>query len=185
MTEDLAALIAACAGGDDRAFADLHDRTVARVRSRVQWTVRAPEHAAEVTQDVYVEVWRHAARFDPARGSALTWMLTIAHRRAVDRVRSSQASVQRNDRYAEQALVRPYDQVSEEVLAAMEGQWVRDAVNRLPLDQRQALTLAYLDGHSHSQVADLLHIPIGTVKSRIRRGLQRLKPALVLDLGVV
>jgi RNA polymerase sigma-70 factor (ECF subfamily) len=171
-------LLAAAARGDEQAFAALYDHTSARVYGMVLRVLRDPAHAAEVTQDVYLEVWKQAARFDSAQGSVMPWLLMIAHRRAVDRVRAAQASVERDTRYSEANTERDYDQVSEQVQASLEAQRVRKVLAGLTDAQRQAISLAYFGGYSHTEVAELLKIPLGTVKTRIRDGMIRMRDAL-------
>jgi RNA polymerase sigma-70 factor (ECF subfamily) len=140
--------------------------------------VRDAAQAAEVTQDVYLELWRQSARFDRERSALMPWLLMIAHRRAVDRVRSAQSATIRDNRYAELNQERPYDDVVERVETTIESQRVRKVLNDLTDSQRQAVSLAYFGGYSHSEVAELLGIPLGTVKTRIRDGLIRLRDAL-------
>jgi RNA polymerase sigma-70 factor (ECF subfamily) len=171
-------LLAASARGDEQAFAELYDQTSSRVYGMVLRVVRDPAQAAEVTQDVYLEVWRQSARFDSQRGSVMPWLLMIAHRRAVDRVRAAQASVVRDNRYAEMNTERDYDQVSEQVQASLEAQRVRKVLDGLTAPQREAVSLAYFGGYTHSEVSELLHLPLGTVKTRIRDGLIRMRDAL-------
>jgi RNA polymerase sigma-70 factor (ECF subfamily) len=171
-------LLAAASRGDEQAFAQLYDQTSSRVYGMVLRVIRDAAQAAEVTQDVYLEVWRQSARFDSGRGAVLPWLLMIAHRRAVDRVRSAQSTVTRDNRYAELNAERPYDEVSEQVQAGLEAQRVRKVLNGLTAAQREAVSLAYFGGYTHSEVAELLHIPLGTVKTRIRDGLIRMRDAL-------
>jgi RNA polymerase sigma-70 factor (ECF subfamily) len=171
-------MLAASARGDERAFAELYDQTSGRVYGMVLRVVRDAAQSAEVTQDVYLDVWRQAARFDASRSAVMPWLLMIAHRRAVDRVRSAQSSLVRDDRFAELNVERPYDSVSEQVEISIEGQRVRKVMNDLTESQREAVSLAYFGGYTHSEVAELLHIPLGTVKTRIRDGLVRLRDAL-------
>jgi RNA polymerase sigma-70 factor (ECF subfamily) len=171
-------LLAAASRGDEQAFAQLYDQTSSRVYGMVLRVIRDAAQAAEVTQDVYLEVWRQSARFDSGRGAVLPWLLMIAHRRAVDRVRSAQSTVTRDIRYAELNTERPYDEVSEQVQAGLEAQRVRKVLNDLTAAQREAVSLAYFGGYTHSEVAELLHIPLGTVKTRIRDGLIRMRDAL-------
>jgi RNA polymerase sigma-70 factor (ECF subfamily) len=171
-------LLAAASRGDEQAFAQLYDQTSSRVYGMVLRVIRDAAQAAEVTQDVYLEVWRQSARFDSGRGAVLPWLLMIAHRRAVDRVRSAQSTVTRDNRYAELNAERPYDEVSEQVQAGLEAQRVRKVLNDLTAAQREAVSLAYFGGYTHSEVAELLHIPLGTVKTRIRDGLIRMRDAL-------
>ncbi|MDQ1736383.1 MAG: polymerase sigma-70 factor, subfamily [Pseudonocardiales bacterium] len=176
--DHLADLLVASARGDEQAFAALYDQTSSRVYGMVLRVIRDAAQAAEVTQDVYLEVWRQSARFDASRSAVMPWLLMISHRRAVDRVRSAQSSVVRDNRYAELAAERPYDSVSEQVHISMESQRVRKVMNDLTDAQREAVSLAYFGGYTHSEVAELLQIPLGTVKTRIRDGLIRLRDAL-------
>jgi len=174
----LPGLLAAAARGDQQAFAQLYDLTSARVYGMVLRVVRDRAQAAEVTQDVYLQVWSEAARFDPEAGAALAWLLMIAHRRAVDRVRAAQSTTRREDRYVTAQTERPYDQVAEQAHANLDAQRVRRMLEELTEVQRQALQLAYFGGYTHREVADLLHIPVGTAKTRIRDGLIRLRDTL-------
>ena len=171
-------LLAGAARGEEHAFAELYDQTSPRVYGMVLRVVRDPAQAAEVTQDIYLEVWRQSARFDASKGGVLPWLLMIAHRRAVDRVRSAQSSMVRDDRYALLHEQRPYDSVSEQVQTNLEAQRVRRVLDGLTPAQREALTLAYFGGYTHAEVAQLLKLPLGTVKTRIRDGLIRMRDAL-------
>jgi RNA polymerase sigma-70 factor (ECF subfamily) len=174
----LADLLSRAARGDQQAFAAFYDQTNGRVYGIVLRVVRDAAQAAEVTQDVYLEVWRQSARFDSERGSVLPWLLTIAHRRAVDRVRSAQASVERDHRYSETNTERPFDEVSEAVQRSLDAQRVRKVLDDLTDVQREAVSLAYFGGYTHTEVAELLQLPLGTVKTRIRDGLIRMRDAL-------
>ncbi|MGI8666916.1 MAG: ECF RNA polymerase sigma factor SigK [Jatrophihabitans sp.] len=171
-------LLAASAKGDEKAFSQLYDQTSSRVYGMVLRVVRDAAQSAEVTQDIYLEVWRQSARFDASKGAVLPWLLMIAHRRAVDRVRAAQSSVVRDDKYAILNTERPYDSVSEQVQTSLEAQRVRKVLNDLTAAQREAVSLAYFGGYTHSEVAELLKIPLGTVKTRIRDGLIRMRDAL-------
>jgi RNA polymerase sigma-70 factor (ECF subfamily) len=171
-------LLAASARGDEQAFAKLYDLTSARVYGMVLRVVRDAAQSAEVTQDVYLEVWRQSARFDSGKGAVLPWLLMIAHRRAVDRVRAAQSSIVRDDKYAALTEERPFDSVSEQVQTSLEAQRVRKVLHELTPAQREAVSLAYFGGYTHSEVSELLKIPLGTVKTRIRDGLIRLRDAL-------
>ncbi len=171
-------LIAAAARGNEQAFADLYDQTSSRVYGMVLRVIRDAAQAAEVTQDIYLEVWKQSARFDAGKGAVLPWLLMIAHRRAVDRVRSAQSSIVRDDKYAMLNEERPYDSVSEQVQTSLEAQRVHKVLHDLTPAQREAVSLAYFGGYTHSEVAELLKIPLGTVKTRIRDGLIRMRDAL-------
>lgn len=134
-----------------------------------------PAQAEEVAQEVLIEVWRTASRFDPARGSARAWVLTMAHRRAVDRVRSQQAAQARETRVAQASATPAFDQVAESVEARLDQQRVRHCLDALTQLQRESVTLAYYNGYTYPQVAELLGVPLGTVKTRMRDGLARLR----------
>lgn len=175
---NLEELLAAAARGDEQAFATLYDLTSSRVYGMVLRVVRDAAQSAEVTQDIYLEVWRQSARFDSSKGAVLPWLLMIAHRRAVDRVRAAQSAVVRDDKYAVLNEERPFDSVSEQVQTSLEAQRVRKVLNDLTPAQREAVSLAYFGGYTHSEVAELLKIPLGTVKTRIRDGLIRMRDAL-------
>ncbi len=166
------------ARGDEQAFAAFYDATSARVYGLVRRVVRDPSQAQEVAQEVYIDLWRQSARFDPARGSAMSWLLTMAHRRAVDRVRSAQSSTDRDERYAASTMEIPSDVVSETVALKLEAQRVRRALVDLTEVQREAVVLTYYGGYSHREVSDLLGLPLGTVKTRVRDGLIRLRDAM-------
>jgi len=171
-------LLAAVSEGDEAAFEVLYDRLAVQVFGLIRRVLRDAAQSEEVMQEVFLEVWRSAPSFDSAKGTASTWILTIAHRRAVDRVRSAQATSDREDRVGRQDLVRPYDIVSEAVERRLEQQEVRRALLELTDAQRQALQLAYYGGYTQSQVAKLLGIPLGTAKGRIRDALIRLRDVL-------
>ena len=171
-------LLRAVAGGDEKAFARLYDLVAPRVYGLIRRVLRDPAQAEEVAQEVLVEVWRTAARFDPARGSATSWVFTIAHRRVVDRVRSEQAASDREARVGAMAVDKPYDVVDDEVSGRLERRQVRRCLHDLTELQRQAVTLAYYQGHTYLQVAELLGAPLPTVKTRMRDGLIRLRDCL-------
>jgi RNA polymerase sigma-70 factor, ECF subfamily len=174
----LAELVALSARGDEDAFAELYDLTSARIHGVVLRVLRSADHAAEVTQEVFVEIWRQSARYSPERGSVLAWMTTMAHRRAVDRVRSVSSEAARDERYAAATADRAVDDVWADVEQRLDAERVRKGMASLTAIQREALTLAYFGGYSQSQVAQLLNLPLGTVKTRIRDGLIGLRHAL-------
>src|SRR3954447_8027104 len=163
------------AAGDQRAFEELYGLVSGPVFGLVRRVVRDPAQSEEVAQEVLLELWRSAGRFDPGRGSALSWVLTLAHRRAVDRVRSARAAVDREQREARRAHHPAFDQVTEEVEAGLEREWVRRCLDRLTTLQRQSVTLAYYDGCTYREVAERLSLPLGTGKTRMRDRLNQLR----------
>lgn len=175
---DLSELFRRAARGDETAFAALYDATSARVHGLVLRVVRDPAQSEEVTQEAYLEVWRTASRFDPDRGSALSWLMTIAHRRAVDRVRSAQAATRRDTTYHDQSQHISHDSTAEAATAALEARRVRQALQALTEVQREAIELAYFGGYTHTEVATMLDLPVGTAKTRIRDGLIRLRDTM-------
>lgn len=171
-------LLVAVGRGDRRAFAQLYDELAPTVVGLARSVVRDPDLAAEVAQDVFLEVWRIANRFDAGRGSARTWVTTITHRRAIDRVRREQSERDRRRRDDTMAQAADADPTAVSVADRSEWDGVVVALAGLETRQREAITLAYFDGHTYSQVAAILGLPVGTVKSRIRDGLRRMRPAL-------
>jgi len=171
-------LLLATARGDQEAFAALYDRLAPLVHGIVRRVVRDPAQSEEVSQEVFVEIWRTAVRFDPDRGTARSWALTMAHRRAIDRVRSEQSARDRTERVAHGQHARDFDEVSERVEVGIEHEQVRSALGSLTDLQRQAVELAYYQGYTYREVAELLDTPLGTIKTRMRDGLIRLRDAL-------
>ena len=170
-------LLQQTAGGDKAAYRALFDEMAPVVIGLVRRVLKDPAMSEEVAQDVLLEVWRQAPRFDPGKGKASTWIITIAHRRAVDRVRSEQAARDRADRYATADVATPFDEVGEEIVEASERSRVRKAMDRLTDLQRQAIEMAYFDGLTYREVGERLDVPLPTIKTRMRDGLKALRTA--------
>ncbi|WP_155976813.1 ECF RNA polymerase sigma factor SigK [Nocardia sp. 348MFTsu5.1] len=175
---DLADLLIRTADRDRAAFADLYDATSARVFGLICRVLRDRGYAEETLQEVYLQVWQKAEGFDPAAGSALSWMMTIAHRRAVDRVRSEEAASRRSTDYSVSNLELPSDVVADSVVSREERAGVVFCLDSLTSTQRQSIELSYYGGLTYRQVAERLDAALPTVKSRIRDGLRRLKQCL-------
>ncbi|MFJ4366368.1 sigma-70 family RNA polymerase sigma factor [Streptomyces chartreusis] len=175
---DLAELVQRVALGDQDAFAALYDSVASPVHGVVRSVLRDRAQSEEVAQEVLVEVWRTAPRYRPDRGTPVNWILTLAHRRAVDRVRSVEAAAAREHKAALLDRLPEYDHVTEQVEARLEREQVRRCLRTLTDVQKQAVTLAYYRGLTYRQVAETLALPLGTVKTRLRDGLVRLRDCL-------
>jgi RNA polymerase sigma-70 factor (ECF subfamily) len=173
---DVDDLMSRVAEGDQDAFAALYDAVASRVYGLIRRVLRDAALAEEVAQEALVEVWRTAPRFDRTRGSATSWIFTIAHRRAVDRIRSEQAAAERERRTARASV--PFDDVVEEVTARLEQHAVRRCLDTLTRLQREAILLAFYAGLTYPEVADRLGAPLPTVKTRMRDGLIRLRDCM-------
>jgi RNA polymerase sigma-70 factor (ECF subfamily) len=172
-------VLAEVAKGDHAAFRTVYDQVAPAVLGVIRRVLRDPAQSEEVMQEVLLEIWRTAARFDPSVGSASAWIMTLAHRRAVDRVRSEQRAAARELRAATASI--EYDEVSDAALATLEHERVRRCLGGLTDLQRESVTLAYYGGYSYREVAQLLGVAVGTVKTRMRDGLIRLRDCLGVE----
>ena len=181
VTRDLDELLRQVARQDVDAFAAFYDQTRARVYGLVTRVLRDPGYSEETTQDVYLQVWRTADAYNPAAGSPLSWLMTLAHRRAVDRVRSEQAASQRESRYGAANVEPPSDQVAESVIQSDERRQVTECLGSLTDTQREAIQLAYYDGLTYVQVSERLSANLATIKSRMRDAIRGLRRCLGLS----
>ena len=177
---DLAGLLSLVARGDHQAFELLYGELSGPVYGVVRQVLRDPAQSEEIAQEVLLEIWRTATRFDPDKGSPAAWALTIAHRRAVDRVRSENASSRREEKVAADRDTCD-DDVAETVAATLDGQRVRRCLDGLTELQRESIKLAYYGGYSYPEVSQLLGVALGTVKTRIRDGLIRMRDCLEVE----
>jgi RNA polymerase sigma-70 factor (ECF subfamily) len=174
---ELDSLLGHVARGDQAAYEGVYDRLAGPVYGLIRKVVRDPAQSEEVAQEVMLEVWRSASRFDPAKGSAMTWAMMIAHRRAVDRVRSATAEIRRDQKSAAAAMIA-VDEVADAVAATLDRERVRRCLDSLTDIQRESVTLAYYGGYSYREVAGLLSVALGTIKTRIRDGLIRMRDCM-------
>ena len=178
VTADLDTLLRRVAHRDRDAFAAFYDATCSRVYGTVLRVLRDPGYSEETTQEIYLQVWRTAESYDPASGTPLAWLLTVAHRRAVDRVRSEQAAGKRDFRYGTTSIERPADDVSDAVISGDERRRVAACLEGLTETQRECVELAYYGGMTYVQVSERLAANLATVKSRMRDALRSLRNCL-------
>ncbi len=168
-------LLVRIAAGERAAFGQLYDMLAPRAFGLILRVLVNRALSEEVLQDVFLEVWQSASRFAPNKGQGRSWVLTIAHRRAVDRVRSTRASTERDEKAGLRELNTVQDSVDDQVALRIESRRVARAMDALPDPQREALLLAYIGGYSQSEIAALVGSPLGTIKTRMRDGLSRLR----------
>ncbi len=178
VTDELADVLVRVGEGDREAFRELYERTQKRVHSVVRRVLIDPEFSQDTAQEVYLQVWKSASRFNPAAGSPLAWLVTIAHRRAVDKVRYEQSHKDRQARYGASALSTDRDQVADSVAVNLEKAAVTRSLASLSRIQHEAIHLAFYDGLTYAQIAVSLNVPLPTIKSRIRDGLRHLRTDL-------
>jgi RNA polymerase sigma-70 factor (ECF subfamily) len=178
-SESSSALIAAIAAGDRDAFSRFYDLTAPMAFGLIRRVLRDPEAAAEVLQEVFWQVWQDAPRYDPTRGTAEAWLVMRAKTRAIDRLRS----IRRRDRtfvapVDESVAQRREDQAPNPAVVAEDRGLIQTALAQLPEPQRRVIELAFFEGLTHSEIATRLGEPLGTVKTRARLGLDRLRGVL-------
>lgn len=181
-TRTLSALLERVGRFDEDAFAELYDVSAGHVYGMVLRVIRDPGYSEEITQETFLQIWRTAGSFDPHRGSPLAWMITMAHRRAVDRVRAAQSDVDRESRYSSSSHSTAYDDVLESVTQQMEAEAVARCMYTLTDTQREAVHLAYYRGLTYREVADELGVAVSTVKTRMRDGLIKLRKCLEIEI---
>lgn len=168
-------LIRRVAHGDRDAFTELYRMLSPRAFGLILRILVDRAQSEEVLQEVFLEVWQSASRFSPKKGQGRSWLLTIAHRRAIDRVRAAQASSDRDRRAGLRDLVSTAASIDEQVEIKVETERIAGALRTLPDMQREVMILAYYGGYSQSEIAVLTGSPLGTVKTRMRDGLTRLR----------
>jgi RNA polymerase sigma-70 factor, ECF subfamily len=175
-TDDVSELLNRVSRGDSQAFAKLYDALSGSVHGLARRVVRDPERAEDVAQEVFLEVWRKAPTYEPSKGTAKTWILTIAHRRAVDAVRRNEAS----RKYEARTVVDDvqHDNPGDGLLEREEQHQVRNCLQTLTDLQLESVQLAYYQGYTYSEVATLLDKPLPTIKTRMRDGLIRLRDCM-------
>ncbi|MGQ7787837.1 sigma-70 family RNA polymerase sigma factor [Nesterenkonia sp. PF2B19] len=171
-------LLVRTASGDAQAFEELFRGQGSVLLAVILRIVRSRALAEEILQDVFAEVWEDCSRFDPGRGSGRAWLITVSRRRAIDRVRSVSAQRERDTAHGEGQLRQESPDVQYEALENIESARAARAVQGLPEDQARAIALAYYHGMTHVEIADHLGVPLGTVKTRIRDGMRRLRTSL-------
>jgi RNA polymerase sigma-70 factor (ECF subfamily) len=179
-SRELAALLRRVALGDRQAFGAFYDQTNSRVYGLVIRVLRDSGYSEETTQEIYLEVWRTASQYDSAKGSALAWLLTMAHRRAVDRVRTEQAGSQRESRYGAANVDPPSDVVADSAIGGDERRRVIACLDALTDVQRQCIELAYYGGLTYVEVSQRLATNLSTIKSRMRDALRGLRNCLAV-----
>jgi RNA polymerase sigma-70 factor (ECF subfamily) len=172
------ALLERVSTGDQSAFSTLYERFSSRVFGLAIRILRDTSQAEEVAQEIFLEIWQRASRFDRARGTATSWIMTLTHGRSVDRVRQSQASRTRDLKSAVGSFDRDVDSVADAVEQHSDAAQVRECLDTLTSLQRESITLAYFGGHTQREVGDMLGAALPTIKTRMRDGLIRLRDCM-------
>lgn len=178
LAQRLGVLLNQIAHGDQAAFAEFYALTSRRVFGMARRVLIDAELSEDATQEVFLQVWQNASKFNPEAGSPLAWLMTISHRRAVDKVRSSQSSTDREAKYGASSQEIDHDSVSDEVSSRLEAEAVVKCLGTLTDTQQESVRLAYYGGLTYREVAEKLNAAVPTIKSRIRDGLIRLKNCL-------
>ena len=178
-----AELIHAIARGDESALAALYDRYNSILLGLLLRILHSRVEAEDVLQEVFLQIWQRAANFDETRGRAFTWMVTLARSRAIDRLRSLQSRQRADDTALRDAPPETTGDASDDVYHAEQREIVRTALAEIPEEQRRTLLLAYFEGLTQSEIAERLNQPLGTVKTRMRSGMNKLRDLLGERMG--
>lgn len=180
----LAELLAAIGDGDGDAFAVFYRQTSDRAYGLALRVLRSRAMAEEIVQEVYLQVWLSADRYDERMSSPVGWLAMLTHRRSIDRIRTEAAATGHESRYGRLHAAREHDVVFEGVEQHLQAQAVLRGLHSLTARQRESIVLAYYHGLTYPQVAERLRTPLPTVKARIRDGLKRLSVGLIGDMSI-
>lgn len=173
-------LLERVAGGDEQALAALYDRMSALAYGLALRVLGSADAAEDVVQDAFLRIWHRADRYDAGRGAARPWVLRVVRNVAIDRLRTREARTRAETRSQSETALAPVQELPDEIAARSErSRTLRRALEELPLEQQRALEIAYFEGLSHSEIAEREKMPLGTVKTRIRDGVLRLREKFV------
>lgn len=181
---DLDSLLDGVRAGDKAAFADLYDALASQVLGLATHILRDRAQAEEITQEVFVEVWQKAHTFDPARGSVKSWVLRLTKSRSIDRLRSWRSAQVRDTEDFHKQLTTWVVPAEDEVQHRLESQELQELIDSIGEPHRSALMLAYFGEYTHQEIADATGVALGTAKTRVRDGLQKLRKAVTLKGGL-
>jgi RNA polymerase sigma-70 factor (ECF subfamily) len=179
--DDEKALMQRIALGDEAAFEALYDRYSRLLYSLLLSVVKHPPEAQDLLQEVFLHIWRQAKNFDAGRGNVYSWLVTMTRHRAIDRLRSKGFRERQQELHDDDSvLMLPDSALSplDSITVMEQRERVRDALDKIPSEQRDALMLAYFQGYTQTEIATLLQIPLGTIKTRMRQGLLKLSALL-------